>query len=223
MKKVEEILENEADVLSFLRSRYPLHHLSNVFFRDLQYGIQTMLEWKGLKVGYSDAERYARTFAEKLEKKKMLVPIDQQSWVLHNEQYKTVSAKKPVAAKPAAEKPAAPRPGGGLPPLQSATPAGAAKPAGLPPLKSASPAGAAKPAGLPPLKSSAPTGSAPAPAPAQPVATPAAEAKPAASPVAEPKPAPPAAAKPAPAKSATPPPTDGLPPITSSVPAGGKK
>ena len=221
MKNVDQILENEAEVLGFLRTRYPLHHLSNVFFRDLQYGIQTMLEWKGVRVGYTDAERLARDFAQRLEKKKMLVPIDRQSWVLHNEEYKTVSPRKPVGAKPAAEKPAAPRPGGGLPPLKSASPVGTARPGGgLPPLKSASPVSGAKPAGeLPPLKSSAPGGASvaadapPAVSKPSPAVTPAPEQKqaaPAVNPAAMPKPSAPAG-------------KGGLPPISSSVPAGGRK
>ena len=217
MKNVEQALENEAEVLGFLKTRFPLHHLSNVFFRDLQYGLQALLERRGMKISYTEAEQLALDFARRLEKKKILVPIDQQSWVLHNEEYKTVSARKPAAApaKAAAEKPAAPRPTGGLPPLKSASPAGA--PTGLPPLKSAAPAGGAKPAGdLPPLKSVTPAGATPAPAPAKasPAPPPAAEAKPAA---AAPKPAPTPAAKPA-----TPAAKGGLPPITSSVPAGKK-
>jgi hypothetical protein len=219
MKNAEQFLDNEAEVLSFLGTRFPLYHLSNVFFRDLQYGIQTMLERRGVKVGYTDAERLAMDFAKRLEKKKMLVPIDKQSWVLYNEEYKTVSARKPApAAKPAAEKPAAPRPSGNLPPLKSATPAAGAKPAtGLPPLKSAPPAGGAKPAaGLPPLKSSAPTEkpAAQKSTPAQPEPAPGAEASPAPPPAAPPKPVPP---KPAAAPS-----QGGLPPITSSVPVGKK-
>jgi hypothetical protein len=213
MKNAEQILENDAEVLGFLKTRYPIYHLSNVFFRDVQYGIQTLLERRGVKVGYADAETLARDFTRKLEKKKMLVPIDNQSWVLYNEAYKTVAPPKAAAAKPAAEKPAAPRPGGGLPPLQSATPAGGAKP-GLPPLKSAAPAGA-KPAGLPPLKSSAPSGGA-SPTPAKPPAPPpAAQVPPAAEKKQEAKPA--SAPKPV-----SPAPKGGLPPITSSVPAGKK-
>jgi len=197
MTNTEQWLDNDAEVLSFLRTRFPLHHLSNVFFRDLQYGLQAMLERKGMKISYTDAERIALDFARKLEKKKMLVPIDNQSWVLHNEEYKTVSPRKPApTAKPAAEKPAAARPSGGLPPLKSASPAG-----GLPPLKSAAPAGGSKPATeTPPPKISEP---------AQAEAKPVAEAKPAMPPAPAPK-------------SATPVSKGGLPPITSSVPAGKK-
>ncbi len=142
MKQLEYVLNNEKEVLAFLKSQYPLYHLSNVFFRDVQYGIQKMFERQGKKVGYPDAEKIAREFVGKLEKEKILTPIDRQSWVLNYPEYKT------VAAKPAAPAKAAP----GAAPVKSPAVAGvsqAAKPVGakpaLPPLSSAKPVGEAKP------------------------------------------------------------------------------
>ncbi|MDH4070950.1 MAG: hypothetical protein OEV30_11060 [Ignavibacteria bacterium] len=206
MKKATEVLDNEAEVLGFLRTQYPIYHQSNIFFRDIQYGIRTMLERKGVRVGYTDAERLARDFAERLEKKKMFVRIDGQSWVVRNEEFRTEPVKRQVPAKPAA-KPAAAASGAGLPPLKSAAPAGG----GLPPLKSSAPASGGKIASLPPLKSSAPAGGKPAPAaPAAPKPAPAA-----AQPVPEKKKEAAVAKPPAPGPG-------GLPPITSSVPAGKK-
>ncbi len=170
MKQLDYILANETEALNFLKSKYPMYHLSNIFFRDIQYGILTMLERKHMSVGYADAEKIARAFVVQLEKKKILNPMDRQSWVLNFPDFKK-PAVKPAAApvKPAA-KPAAPAaaaPGAtkpSLPPLSrpaaGATPA--AKPSGLPPLKSAS--SAPKPAGLPPLRSATPVAAKSAPA-----------------------------------------------------------
>lgn len=189
MKPIDYILNNEKEVLEFLKSHYPMYHLSNIFFRDIQYGIRTMLERRGQKVGYMEAENIARKFAEKLEKEKIFTPIDRQSWVLNYPAFKkpavvqatpakpapgAAPAKSPAAAKPAAAVSGARPP---LPPLGSAKPAGtasaagtpsklppltSAKPAsGLPPLTSAKPAGAATP-GLPPITSAKPTDGQPA-------------------------------------------------------------
>jgi hypothetical protein len=157
MNNFDHILENEAEVLAFLKTRYPLYHLSNVFFRDIQYGIRTLLERKGAKVGYTSAERLAREFVERLEKQKILIPIDRQSWVLYYEDFKTAPPKRQavaVTARPApsapSAKPAAARPAGGLPPLKSSAPASAARPAGgLPPLKSSAPAAGTRPVAAP--------------------------------------------------------------------------
>ena len=40
---------------------------TNVFFRDIQYGIQTMLDRKNMLVGYADAEKIARSFSAQLD------------------------------------------------------------------------------------------------------------------------------------------------------------
>jgi hypothetical protein len=245
MKQLDYILTNETEALNFLKSRYPLYHLSNVFFRDVQYGIQTMLDGKNMSVGYADAEKIARAFVVHLEKKKTLNPIDQQSWVLNYPEFRKPTVVPAAPAKPAA-KPAAPAvaaPGaakpslpplsrliagpaksGALPPL-SRPAAGVptvAKPGGLPPL-SRQPAGSAttsKPGGLPPLKSASPTTPAappPAAAPAQ------AEATVSVPPAVDTTK--PAAATPTPVpapKPVAPGEKKPLPPLKSSTPAGKK-
>lgn len=208
MKQLEYILENETEMLNFLKSQYPLYHLSNFFFRDIQYGIQTMLDRKNMSVGYAVAEKIARAFVAQLEKKKILNPIDRQSWVVNYPEFRKPAAKP--AVKPAA-KPVAPA---------LATP-GAAKPS-LPPLSRPAAGTSAKPGGLPPLKRAAPAAATAAPQAAAPTAQlepekPAVAAQPSPTPTAE-------VSKPA-AAPATKPITPGerkpLPPLRSS--AGPKK
>lgn len=184
MKQLEYVLNNDKEVLAFLKEQYPLYHLSNIFFRDVQYGIQKMFERRGVKLRYPDAEKIAWEFVGKLEKEKTLNKIDNQSWVLNYPEYKKPMVAPAAAAKPAAgaapaksaaasgarpplpplgsAKPAGAAPAGAkptLPPLSSAKPVGGAKPA-LPPLSSAKPAGGAKPA-LPPLASAKPVAATP--------------------------------------------------------------
>ena len=111
MKQLTYILENYKDVLTFLRSKFPLYHQSNFFFRDVQYGIQSLLERKGMKTGYTDAEMIAREFVQKLEKERIFLPVDRQTWVVNYPEYrKPVVKPVPASAKPAGSAPAAPRP-----------------------------------------------------------------------------------------------------------------
>ncbi|MDL1892608.1 hypothetical protein FBQ87_06910 [Sphingobacteriales bacterium CHB3] len=149
MKQLDYVLNNEKEVLAFIRSHYPMYHLSNIFFRDLQYGIQKLFERRGEKLNYANAEKVARAFVEKLEKNKILNKIDSQSWVLNYPEYKKPAVTSAAPAKPApgaapAKSPSAATPRAPLPPLGGAKPAGvaAAKP-GLPPLSSSKPAVAA--------------------------------------------------------------------------------
>ncbi len=219
MKQLSVILDNEKDVLNFLKARYPMYHLSNVFFRDIQYGIQLLLERKEMAVGYTAAEKIARAFVDQLAKAKILTPIDAQSWVLNYPDFRKPPVKPaaPVrpaapAAKPAGPAPAAPRPAGGLPPLKSSPVAGATKTTGgLPPLKSSAPAVAATPSEPPPAggESQTPQEKATEVAPSPQTSAPAPAPKPVSAPSSG-KTVPPLGAR-------------ALPPIKSSTPAGSKK
>lgn len=132
MKPRDYILRNQIEFLAFLKSKYPIYHLSNIFFRDIQFGIQSFLAQQKMPVGYAEAEQIAGAMVIEMEKKKILTAIDRQSWVLHYPEFRKPAVKGTVSEKAAA--PAA-RPVGALPlPARPVTPAGP-----LPPLKSAKP------------------------------------------------------------------------------------
>lgn len=86
----------------FLKSRFPLYHQSNIFFRDIQYGIQLFLERKGIKAGYPESEQIAHGFISALEREGVLIAIDRQSWALMYPEFRTPSSKPAPAARPAA-------------------------------------------------------------------------------------------------------------------------
>jgi hypothetical protein len=90
---------DDMEVLAYLKGRGPIFHQSNIFFRDIQFGIQQMLEERGKKQSYAEAERLARGFVERLEARHILRAVDRQTWVVYHEDYKTPPAK-PAAAVP---------------------------------------------------------------------------------------------------------------------------
>lgn len=108
---------DDLHMLEYLKQKYPLFHLSNVFFRDIQFGVQAMLEEENRKVGYAEAEKLARDLIGRLEQKNILRRIDRQTWVLHYEQFRKPLTKPVAAAKPVP----APRPA--ATPAQAPTPA----------------------------------------------------------------------------------------------------
>lgn len=115
--KLQDIIRNSPqDILRFLRDRMPVIHASNVFFRDIQYGIRAFAQANGERVDYAAGEAFAREFAEVMERKGIFTRIDRQTWVLRHEEYRTPRrepAAKPAApARPAAAAPAAPAAGG---------------------------------------------------------------------------------------------------------------
>ncbi len=90
-KKSMTVLNNQAEFLRFLKSRYPVYHLSNFFFRDLQYGVAEYLGKKGVDVKYGEAERIAREIGGALERQNIFRKINPQGWVIH---YPEFSAQK---------------------------------------------------------------------------------------------------------------------------------
>jgi hypothetical protein len=83
MKEIATITSNTPEFLKFLKTRFTLIHQSNVFFRDLHYGVIAYLESKGKKVRYTIGEQIAIEVASDLEKKGIFKKIDHQSWLLN--------------------------------------------------------------------------------------------------------------------------------------------
>ncbi len=111
------LIERQTEVLEYLRGRFPMFHQSNLFFRDIQYGIQQLLNERGEHVSYAEAERRAREFCAALEGQRILIPIDRQTWTLNYPPFKTPERKKPAEpSKPA------PKPAGATPPQPPAKP-----------------------------------------------------------------------------------------------------
>lgn len=105
------VQDNQKEVLTYLKSRFPMYHLSNFFFRDIQFGIQAMFRQKGSKLGYTEAEKLARKFVEEAERTRIFTPIDGQTWRVNYPEYRKPQTNKPAAKpKPAARPAPAPDP-----------------------------------------------------------------------------------------------------------------
>jgi hypothetical protein len=93
--------ESRKELLSFLKSKYALYHLSNVFFRDLQYGIAAFLDWKMQKPRYSEAEELARQLVDTWVSEGILKTIGNQAYVLNYPEFRKPPVKPAAPAKPA--------------------------------------------------------------------------------------------------------------------------
>lgn len=106
-QKLKILADGTKEVLQFLKSKYYFIHSSNVFFRDLQYGLISYFEAKGMKLDYGESEVVTRMFIEILERSGILKPIKTGSWMLNYSEFKKPPAKPAAPAKPSAS--AAPR------------------------------------------------------------------------------------------------------------------
>ncbi|MEX0602548.1 MAG: hypothetical protein WD295_04345, partial [Bacteroidota bacterium] len=92
-KTLSLLLDNQKDFLKFLKERYLLFHESNLFFRDIHYGVMAFLAMHDRSAGYSDAESVAREFVHALEKQNILIPLDARTWMLNYPEFKKPPVK----------------------------------------------------------------------------------------------------------------------------------
>ncbi len=84
MNKSEILKNNHQEFLRFLKGHFPLYHLSNIFLRDVQYGIMKYFrETKGIQVKYPEAEKLAVELSQSLETQDIFRKLNHQSWVVN--------------------------------------------------------------------------------------------------------------------------------------------
>jgi hypothetical protein len=93
-------VEKQKEFLGFLKSRFNVFHESNVFFRDLHYGVMAFLQMNGLPNQYSASEELTKQVVAAYEQERILIRIDDRSWMLNYLPFKKplVKAAAPVKA-----------------------------------------------------------------------------------------------------------------------------
>jgi len=91
---VHIIIQNDGEFLRFLRSKYPVFDKSNVFFRDLQYGVMGYLHERGIKVRLTKAEEIAREVIKEFERRGILRQVNQQGWLLAYPEFRATRQEK---------------------------------------------------------------------------------------------------------------------------------
>ncbi len=79
----EELKRNEEIFLKYLHEQYPVVYKSNVFLKDIQYGIKHYFEMKDVKLTYDQVEEAAKLFIDSLVSEKKLLPVDHKTWVVN--------------------------------------------------------------------------------------------------------------------------------------------
>ncbi len=94
MNPVQIIIENHKEFLKYLKSKFPLYHESNVFFRDFHYGVMNYLVAFKKKLKYSDGEEVTRGVIGEFEKRGLLKKVDKQTWLLNYPEFQLPRVKK---------------------------------------------------------------------------------------------------------------------------------
>jgi hypothetical protein len=92
----ELIKREDESFLGFLKAKYPMFHNSNFFYRDLQYGVLSFMQKKGIEVTYTEAGRLADAISEEFENKGTFVRMSKTGWKLNYPDFATTEPGDPL-------------------------------------------------------------------------------------------------------------------------------
>ncbi len=92
----ELIKREDESFLGFLKAKYPMFHNSNFFYRDLQYGIRSFMEKKGIDITYTEAGRLADAISEEFENKGIFVRVNKIGWKINFPEFVTSEPGDPL-------------------------------------------------------------------------------------------------------------------------------
>ena len=81
--------------LNYLKAKFPVFHNSNLFFRDVEYGIKGYYEKKGTPVSDSEAEFLTKNFTEHLESESVFIKTSNQAWKVNYPEFVTTKPGDP--------------------------------------------------------------------------------------------------------------------------------
>ncbi len=87
-KYADVITQNKTEFLKFLKSKFQLFHLSNVFLRDIQYGICEYYTERQIALRYDEAENIAFEVIAFLEKENIVKRLNERTWLLNYPEFK---------------------------------------------------------------------------------------------------------------------------------------
>lgn len=96
MDYFNELMSQKEIFIKFMKEKYPLYYNSNIFLRDILYAIKSYFEKKDQRISYSEAERLAYSFVQKLEESKELIKISKNGWKVNFSFDKVVNTNEGV-------------------------------------------------------------------------------------------------------------------------------
>lgn len=102
IEKANLIIRNQKEFLNHLRSKFHLYHNSNVFYRDLHYGVMEYLQRENIKHGYTETEAITSYLINDFIEKGIFRQIDSRTWMVNYPEFKKISTKAQPPSKPAA-------------------------------------------------------------------------------------------------------------------------
>jgi hypothetical protein len=96
---MQSFIGKKDDLFTFMRANdFPVYHLSNMFYRDIEYAIRDYERVHESKdIGGREANRMALELVADLENKGILRPHGRNTWILFDEKYALTKESAPKA------------------------------------------------------------------------------------------------------------------------------
>lgn len=79
-KEVEFLKQNQELFFNFLREKYPIFNNSNIFLRDIQYGVKSFFEKRDIKLNYKRLEYITDSIIKLYEEENILQRLTKNTW-----------------------------------------------------------------------------------------------------------------------------------------------
>ncbi len=74
------LLSNSELFFNYLKERYSVFNNSNIFLRDIQYGVKSFFEKRETKLSYSAVEKLTGEIIKEFERKNILDKLTNNTW-----------------------------------------------------------------------------------------------------------------------------------------------
>jgi hypothetical protein len=96
MTAIELVRRDKTEFLKFFRSKFPLFHLSNVFYLDVKYALKYYLLTKHLKVSEAELEPVAKALINEMVSDGVFRQVSSDTWTLNYAEFRTKTPGKPI-------------------------------------------------------------------------------------------------------------------------------
>jgi len=96
MTAIELVKSNKTAFLQYFRSKFPVFHLSNIFYLDIKYTLKSYLLINHFKLSDMELEPLAETLINEMVSDGVFKPVLSGTWTLNYPEFRTKTPGKPA-------------------------------------------------------------------------------------------------------------------------------
>jgi len=96
MTAIELVISDQGEFLKFFRSKFPIFHLSNVFYLDIKYALKYYLLANHFKVSEAELESITETLINRMVSDGVFKEVTSETWTVNYPEFRTKTPGKPA-------------------------------------------------------------------------------------------------------------------------------